>query len=67
MKGALVSVTPIHRVHHVGHFLPRVSHSVFAFLSKFAAQPKTQRKEDGYQKSSEIRSKAMLRAEVEML
>lgn len=40
MKGALISIASIHRVHHVGHLLPGVSHGIFAFLSKFAAQPK---------------------------
>lgn len=58
MEGALICVTPIHCIHHVRHFLPCVSHGIFAFLSKFAAQPKAQRKKERYQKSSETRSKA---------
>lgn len=40
MQGALVSVTPIHSIHHVCHLLAGGPHGILALLGKFAAQPK---------------------------
>lgn len=44
MKGALISITPIHSIHHVCHLLPGVPHGIFSFLSKLAAQAKNNEK-----------------------
>lgn len=40
MQGTLVSVTPVHCIHHVRHLLASCPHGIFALLRKFAAQPK---------------------------
>lgn len=37
MQSALISVTSVHSVDHVSHFLPGIPHRIFAFLSKLAA------------------------------
>ena len=44
MQSALVSITPIHRIHHVSHLLPGVPHSILAFFSKLAAKANTKGK-----------------------
>lgn len=40
MQGALVSVTSVHCIHHVCHFLSGGPHGILALLCEFAAQPK---------------------------
>lgn len=44
MQSALVGVTPVHGIHHVGHLLTGGSHGILAFLCQFAAQPKKKKK-----------------------
>lgn len=41
MQGALVSITSVHSIHHVGHLLTCVPHCIFALLSKLAAKINT--------------------------